>query len=228
MINNNDSKIMQQIKEKKCYNIDCSENWKLNQKKIISEINGCECELNNCLSCPLFDLLDKKICTDCNNNYYPIENESYYAEEYYNCYKYPKKGYFLDNNTSLFKKCYHTCKTCEIGGNYYTHNCLECNDNYNFSIIINNSFNCYEKCDNYYYFDNEYNYHCTNDKSCPDDFPKLINFECIRYDFNNLMEEILNIKTNETKFENKEGEIYYYDNIINTIERIFISENYGK
>ena len=43
---------MAQLKQKKCYNIDCSDNWKSKQKKIIPAVNSCECELNNCLSCP--------------------------------------------------------------------------------------------------------------------------------------------------------------------------------
>ena len=41
----NSSIIIPQLKEKKCYNIDCSDNWKLKQKNIINSASGCECEL---------------------------------------------------------------------------------------------------------------------------------------------------------------------------------------
>ena len=49
---NNNPKILSKLKEKKCYSIDCSYNWKSNQKKQITKTSGCECEVDNCLSCP--------------------------------------------------------------------------------------------------------------------------------------------------------------------------------
>ena len=36
-----------------------------------------------------------------------------------------------------------------------------------------NISNCYEKCDNYYYFDENNTFHCTDDNICPDNY-KLI------------------------------------------------------
>ena len=47
--------IFPQIKDKACYNIDCSNDWILNQKKIISETNQC---VNNCND----TIRDKIIC----------------------------------------------------------------------------------------------------------------------------------------------------------------------
>ena len=49
---------------------------------------------------------------------------------------------YLDNN--IYKKCYYTCKECELGGNNITHNCLTCKDNYTF-VLNNNTYynNCY-------------------------------------------------------------------------------------
>ena len=73
-INENNSKILNQIKQIKCSNIDCSDNWESKQKKEISNVNGCECELDNCLSCPLLEYSNMKICTQCNKNYFLIEN----------------------------------------------------------------------------------------------------------------------------------------------------------
>ena len=64
------------------------------------------------------------------------------------------EGYYLDKD--LYKKCYHTCKKCVIGGNnlaYFLlviHNCIECNDNFSLGIKNNEYFNCYENCSYYY------------------------------------------------------------------------------
>ena len=74
----------------------------------------------------------------------------------------------------MFKKCYFTCEECEIKGNNTFHNCLECNGNFIFNISFNNYTNCYRKCPHYYYyFDNDNNYHCTINASCPNDYPYL-------------------------------------------------------
>ena len=100
------------------------------------------------------------LCTKCNTNYYQKENEDSNIGEYINCYK-ELKGYYLDKNDCLFRKCYYTCETCEIKGDNIIHNCLECNSNFSFAININNYSNCYENCSYYYYFDNDNNYHCT-------------------------------------------------------------------
>jgi len=135
------NKILNQIINKKCYTIDCTDDWKSKQKKIINSFNGCECELNNCLACPTIDS-NKKICTQCNNNFYPIENEYLIDGKYINCYK-NLKGYYLDKNDRLYKKCYYRCETCEAKGDNITHNCLACNTNFSFSINVNNYNNCY-------------------------------------------------------------------------------------
>ena len=120
-------------------------------------IKKCKCELEKCLSCPNVPL-SKNLCTKCNNGYYPVENDPLNVGEYINCYK-ELKGYYLDKNDLLYKKCYYTCDTCEKNGDNFTHNCLTCNGNYSFQIIFNNYFNCYKNCNYYYYFDNEFIYH---------------------------------------------------------------------
>ena len=112
------------------------------QKKVIGEINGCKWELNNCLACSFETRLKQRLCTECNDDYYKIENEHTNETKYFSCYKEPK-GYYLDKNNSLYKKCYNTCETCEIKGDYITHNCLTCNKNFSFNISINNYINCY-------------------------------------------------------------------------------------
>ena len=113
----------------------------------------CKCELEKCLTCPTV-ALNNKLCTKCNDNYYPMENDPLNLGEYINCYNETPKGYYLDTQFSIFKKCYYTCDSCEIGGNNNLHNCVKCNAEYNFEIHINNYINCYMNCNYYYYFDN--------------------------------------------------------------------------
>ena len=148
----------------KCLTIDCSDDWKSKQKKIINNtneciercdnspiykyeyngkcydncsngffldennniINKCKCELDKCLLCSNV-ALKKNLCTKCNINYYPKENDPLNLGEYINCYKAPE-GYYLHNNT--YKQCFYTCKTCNTSGNSKNHNCIECNNNY--------------------------------------------------------------------------------------------------
>ena len=192
-----------------CYNIDCSENWKSHQKKIVDEtgqcidycknitsynfeyngkcyqscLNGnltdndilkCKCELEKCLLCPSASL-SKELCTKCNEekNYFPKENDSSNLGEYINCYN-ELEGYYLDKVDNIYRKCYFSCKTCKQGGNNEIHNCLMCIQNYSAYAGYSGYVNCYENCENYYYFDSNNNYHCTGDFSCPDDFPILI------------------------------------------------------
>ena len=150
------------------------------------------------------------LCTKCNDNYYPMENDPLNLGEYINCYNEIDDGYYLDIEDEIYKKCYESCKTCNIKGNKLIHNCLECNENFPFKIEKNNYYNCYQNCSYYYYFDNENNFHCTMNFSCPTEYSQLLKNlkECIQY------------------FETKEIEIKYYDNILKNYENIFTSEDY--
>ena len=172
--NNDKNIIIPNIRGKDFYHIDCSDYDKSKQK----EINGCI--INDCLSCPPFDL-SNHFCNEWKNNFYKIENDPLNIGDYTNYYEDPK-GYYLDKGNNLYKKCYHSCERCEKEGNDLLHNCMICNNNFPVEININNSTNCYPKCNFYYYFDNESNYNCTNDLSCPNEYPILLNdtYECIK------------------------------------------------
>ena len=227
-----DSLIFSEINSDNCYIIDCSNDWKLNQKKIIPHsnqcvdicndnqyeyngkcvencINGfflddktnikiCKCELEQCLLCPKV-ALNKNLCTKCNYNYYTKENDPSNLGEYINCYKEPE-GYYLDYNASLYKKCYESCKTCEIKGDNINHNCLSCNPSFSIAINFTNYFNCYQRCNYYYYFDEENNYHCTSSLSCPNNYPKLIEdkLECVKENEINIIQTTEIIKEEYT------------------------------
>ena len=113
-------------------------------------ISKCKCELLKCLSCPE-DTLENDLCAECNTNYYPMENDSSNIGNYINCYE-EIKGYYLDKDEYLFKRCYYTCKTCNITGNNVTHNCLQCNSEYPIVINKNNNFNCYNNSNDDYLY----------------------------------------------------------------------------
>jgi len=108
-----------------------------------------------------------------------------------------------------------------------THNCIKCNDNYPIGIKNDNSLNCYENCSYYYYVDNENNFHCTQDSSCPKEYSKLNKnkMECVKYDLLKELEDLKINVINVTEKMSKVEEIKYYDNLIKTIEKEFI-ENY--
>ena len=169
--------------------------------------------------------LNKNLCTECNVNYYPKENYSLNIGEYINCYR-ESEGYYLD--IDLYKKCYYTCKTCNREGNNLIHNCSKCNQNFPFGMKKNNYLNCYENCSYYYYIDNENNFICTLNLSCPKEYPKLIENEmkCIKHDIEDIIKHLL-VNNGKNKTEKlKDEEIKYYDNIIKIIEDEFTSENY--
>ena len=241
---NNQNKILPQIKNRTCYTIDCSDNWKLKQKKVILESdtclercdsdpkykyeyngkcyenctrgyyiddnnsNKCKCELEKCLICPPV-ALNNSLCTKCNIEFYPIENDSVNIGEYINCYKNPK-GYYLDEDNYYYKKCYYRCELCEISGDNVTHNCLKCNINYPVEIKFNNYSNCYEKCSYYYFIDSANIYHCTLILSCPKDYPTLIKDknQCIikPIEIKNLIQNILIEDKNKTEKKEKNQE----------------------
>ena len=248
---NTGNNIFNKIKEKSCNSVECSNDWRKKQKKLISknntcvdnctnngeykyEYNGkcykncpngllfddnniCKCELEQCSICSNVSLI-RNLCTKCNTEYFPIENDHLNLGEYINCYKNPE-GYYLDLNDSLYKKCFERCETCEIKGNNISHNCLQCNNDFPFDIKINNYSNCYKNCSHYYYFDNQFNFYCTESKSCPEEYPKLLEDknECvvdnkIKYESTNLFQD-----KNEYSTENKiiDSTIINTDKIIN-------------
>ena len=70
---------------------------------------------------------------------------------------------------------YDKCKKCNKSGNEVNNNCDECINNY---LFINEFFihskNCFQKCDYYYYFNENNKYICTQSDICPLKYNKLI------------------------------------------------------
>ena len=254
---NNNLRIFSKLSKKKCYNMDCTSNWKSKHKKVLSSsINGCSCELDYCLSCPSLSS-DEILCTRCSTNYYPIENDPSTVKNYFKCYNSPI-GYYLDTSNSLYKKCYDKCETCDKKGDAVIHNCLKCIPNFTLRTNLNNHMNCYENCNYYYYFDDLNNYHCTPNSNCITEYPILIpnKGECIKENNPKTTQLIKSIYTNAytTKItdlecisnkynkylnikdiiqeiskikKNVTDEIKYYDTILKTIEGGFTYDNYN-
>ena len=129
---------------------------------------------------------EKKICLDsCYDELFEYKNicyidcpyNTYRLFEFRNiCVDSIPENYYFDTNDNIYKKCYNRCRTCRQYGNDTIHNCDDCIENYMFlqdSFAIKN--NCYIFCQYYYYFDEDNNYKCTQEKQCPSNHNKLIN-----------------------------------------------------
>jgi len=161
-------------------------------------IKKCKCDLDNCYECSLESLSMNNSCITCNQEkgYFQLYDDINYNNNFIKCYKL-SEGYYLDNTDSTYKKCYESCKYCNISGNSLEHNCLKCKDNYNYIMQYEKYKNCYNICpNNYYYFDDEINeLYCTKGMKCMGKYNKLIfgNYQCIdecnkvsKYNFRNI------------------------------------------
>ena len=137
---------------------------------------------------PIFGVLSAdKMCRRCSHKmgYYPLQK--YDKQQFYvSCYPYNKSPfyYIFDESKKYHTLCYLTCKTCFKVGNILNHSCSSCANNYIF--IDEEPFNCFPKCEHYYYY-NKYNqYKCTETKECPLEYPFLISnkSKCVDNCFN--------------------------------------------
>ena len=105
----------------------------------------------------------------CPNTSYLIKNNDYLCLN-----KNSDNNYFFDANDKIFKECYITCKICNEEGNEINNNCIECKDGFMFLNDSISDKNCYKICQYLYYF-NEFNqYICTEERTCPKNYSKLI------------------------------------------------------
>ena len=118
---------------------------------------------------------DDNLCIKCKNNYFPILNDKNNKNGFINCYKNNTlEKYYLDKSNLHFKPCYNSCKACIKSGTKEYHNCITCDINYEFNLSFGEYYNCYPKCDYYYYFDNDNNLICLNKTECPKEYINLI------------------------------------------------------
>ena len=159
------------VKNGKCIE-SCSDGYYISSEDSSNKI--CECNLIQCSKCSIVSK-DKKLCTSCNEGYYPLYNDPKNEGDFFDCYQL-FEGYYLDKINEIFyyQKCYSSCETCDKEGNDKYHNCIKCNVEYELEIEFNEYKNCYNKCDNYYYLDDNNKLYCTNKLNCPDEYSKLI------------------------------------------------------
>jgi len=85
----------------------------------------------NCLTCSEGKNESSNNCLTCEN-----KKKLYMLEDLNNCELSNYTGYYLDKNTSILKRCYTSCKTCNgpyennTDSNLDNHNCILCADNY--------------------------------------------------------------------------------------------------
>ena len=233
-LNDNSIKILEALMGINCYTIDCTKNWELNQKKIVNKTDICFNNYNNnilykykynglyyehCINGSVINnstikycQCETEKCNSCSNisdNIYEIENNNY-LNGYRKCYKDPI-GYYFDTNESIYKKCYFSCKKCEIKGNNITHNCIECNNDYSIELKENNYSNCYKNISN-------------NDLDNNNIYTDSDVIEFAQSDeMKNMKENISNcLNDKNTRVE----EIKCYDSILQKIEDFLTSENY--
>ena len=170
------------------YNKYCTESLicPSNYNKLISEKSQC---INKCEDDDNYKYeLNNQCYITCPSGTYPKENE-------YLCLTEKPGGYHLDS--TIYKKCYRSCKNCNGIGNENNNKCTECKDDYPYELIRTDYKNCYSTCPHYFYLDKRTNIkYCTENRTCPLDYTKLISerSECLnrceedgtyRYESNN-------------------------------------------
>jgi hypothetical protein len=134
----------------------------------------CKCSAGDkCKDCSK-ESYDLDLCISCNSGFYPKIDENVKLignNEFKNCYKNPER-YYLDIRIQKYKPCHSNCETCSGEGTDDNNNCDKCISNLVFAD--ENDKNCYEICNNYYYYDASNNYHCTQKEECPKEQSKLI------------------------------------------------------
>ena len=156
-------------------------------------LDKCDIKCKNCS----FESTMQEKCISCNISagYYPLYNNDSNNETFISCYNESIQGYALFNYSYI--PCFRTCHICSEIGDKNNNKCIICKSNYEFKEEMNETQNCYEKCDNdsYYYFDEFNNYYCI--KECPHEYNKLIKEKgkCIddcskdklyRFEYNNI------------------------------------------
>ena len=145
----------------------------------VDNITKCKCSSN--ISCKYCSKESKRynLCETCNNDigYYPkINDETNINNSIINCYNNETidNGYYLNIKTKYYENCYLTCKKCSGLGDEKNNKCIECISTHEFKTNLDNINNCYEKCDNYYFFDFFNIFHCTKNNTCPLNYSKLV------------------------------------------------------
>ena len=236
-----------------CKNIDCTDNWKSKQKKIIKNNNEC---IDNCINNSIYKYEDNGICYE-NCTYGFIYEDNIYKckcelEQCLLCSKVSLKFglctkcnynyYEIENdisNIGEYINCYNNPEGYYLDNNLYKkcyYTCKRCNTTGN-----NINHNCIECNDNYTFIINKNNYiNCYENCNYYYYFDNEYNYHCTInssciYEYPILKEnsseciknDIKNIIADYINDRNNTEiqDIEYYDNILDLIENTF-TDNY--
>ena len=103
----------------------CVENGKSNQFLDENDNTYKDC-YETCATCSSLGTADNHLCNSCIDGYSFKENGGK------NCYSdsEPHDGYYKDESTDTWKKCYELCATCSSAGTSDNHNCDTCLDGF--------------------------------------------------------------------------------------------------
>ena len=88
-------------------------------------------------------------CTECNTDYYKIENDEKTCSK-----DKPGDNYYFDDVNNMWKLCYETCATCSSGATTADNNCDTCLENYYKKEVNGELTNiCIKEKPSHYYFD---------------------------------------------------------------------------
>ena len=177
--------IISQIKNISCYVIDCSNDWKSKQKKLIDNTNEC---IDNC------------------------ENSARYKYEYNGkCFNNCINGFLFDDENNKMNKCKCELNKCDLCPQVALSNnlCTKCNDNYyqkeDDPTNLGEYINCFKDPEGYYLENNLYKKCYYTCKLC-DKGGNDINHNCIECNENFL----LGIKKNDYFNCYKNCSYYHY------------------
>lgn len=114
--------------------------WEYLSKLDLSICSNDKCKTVNCSKYIIESILNDS-CIYCKVGFYPIFSDNLNEKSFIKYYK-DLDGYYLDKNTSSYKKCFFTCETCDNKGNntnigkiFCTPN-LTCSDNKYNKLIL--------------------------------------------------------------------------------------------
>ena len=134
------------------------------------------CPEEKCLKCSEKSI-KSNLCLECNEALgYKKVNYTLVLTEFVDCLKKedPKlKSFYYNETSEEYRPCYKTCKTCLLGGDAESQNCLECATNYMLRPGDNPKNNCVAYSE--YYFIDAYNrYKSINILNCPEEARYMI------------------------------------------------------
>ena len=148
----------------------------ISPQEITSTEKEISCPNEKCLKCNVKSL-ELNLCLSCNEVLgYKKVNYTLVLTKFVDCLRTgdPKlKNFYYNETSEEYRPCYKTCKTCLIGGDAESQNCLECAANYMLRPGYNPKNNCVAYSE-YYIIDAYNRYKSIDILNCPEEAKYLI------------------------------------------------------